>query len=445
MTLAPGSHAASYIFFLAAYAFLAAFVTGRRAHDEARRHLVLATLSVATMAWLGYNLYRDARTQASTIVTPARSAETLILMTEFDRRGTRVLTLSTRLREQFNETLQSNRLANVRVEAVPLDQARVADRTAARKLGERHNAAFVVWGWYDDQDAHPDLVVVPGVLPEQDLPRLSDFSRSAVDAAFRIHDGSPDELAFVVDVATAQLLLRAVRPGDARDVLADAEDSASAAKLSVGLDSLYFLQALAEQQVGADLNLVVDGYARALEANPMLAAAYLSRSLARAARGDAPDRVFADYARAVELEPRFVPFAYLSTRAFPAPLPPEPALARLREGLDAYRVGDYDAALQDFDDALSLQPAYAGTYYFRARVHHVRGEFQLAADDYTRFIDASTSGEPHYLAYTYYARALARRALSQHIAAAQDFNAYLKVATPDDPNRANAERYAAQY
>src|SRR5438876_294298 len=120
MTLALGSHAASYFFFLAAYAFLAAFVTGRLAQDESRRHLVLATLSVATVVWLGYNLYRDARTQASTIVTPARSAETLVLMTEFDRRGTRVLGLSTRLRDQFNETLTSNKLANVRVEAVPL-------------------------------------------------------------------------------------------------------------------------------------------------------------------------------------------------------------------------------------------------------------------------------------------------------------------------------------
>ncbi len=441
LTFAQGSRITSYIFLVVAYVFVAAFITRWLARKEAQRNLALAALSVATFTWLGYNIFQDVRALQGIVVTPARSGETLILLSDFDRRGTRGIDFTTRIRDRLSDEVQKAKLKDVRIETIAVTQARVGDRTAARVIGARHNATFVLWGWYDDLDIHPDLIVVPDGAFTQGVPRLSDFSPTNVDTAFLIREGLPDEVSYVTLFVMGQLLVRADRLDDARNAFATAEDNANAAKVSAGLDALTFYRAVVLQLLDADPNLVIDAYSRAIELNPEFAAAYYDRSTAREARGDAPDQVFADYAKAVDLEPRLIPFAYFSTRDLPAPLPRQPALSKLQDGIHAYSVSDYDTAIEAFNATLANDPSYAATYYFRARVHHVRREFQLAIDNYTRFLDASATVPAPYAAYAYYARALAYRALNQRDRAAQNFDAYLQNAPASDPFRADAEFY----
>ncbi|MCA1554952.1 MAG: hypothetical protein LC737_11290, partial [Chloroflexi bacterium] len=329
VAFAQGSRLASYIFLLVAYIFIATFVMRWLARRDAQRNVALALLSVATFTWLGYNVVQDARALQGIVVTPARSGETLILLAEFDKRGTRGIDFTTRIRDRLSDEMQRARLRDVRIETVEASKARAGDRTTARLLGARHNAAFVVWGWYDDIDIHPDLVVVPSNALVQEAPRLSEFSATGVDTAFQIREGLPDEVSYVTLFVMGQLLIRAERLDDARQAFDTAEDNARAAKVTAGLGSLYFDRALVLHLLGSDLNVVVDEYSRAITSDPSLALAYYNRSVARTARGDPPDQVFSNYARAVELEPRLIPFAYFGTRDLPTPLPRAAALSKV--------------------------------------------------------------------------------------------------------------------
>ncbi|MCA1554223.1 MAG: hypothetical protein LC737_07585 [Chloroflexi bacterium] len=441
LTFAQGSRLASYIFLLVAYIFVCAFVMRWLARRDATRNIVLAVTSVVTFTWLGYNVVQDVRALQGIVVTPARTGETLILLAEFDKRGARGIDFTTRIHDRLSDELQRAKLRDVRIETVEASKARAGDRTTARLLGARHNAAFVVWGWYDDIDIHPDFVVVPSNSLVQQAPRLSEFAATGVDAAFQIREGLPDEVSYVTLFVMGQLLIRAERLDDARQALDTAEENARAAQVTDGLGSLYFDRAIILHLLGSDLNLVVDEYSRAISADPTLAAAFYNRSVVRTARGDSAEQVFDDYARAVELEPRLVPFAHFGTRDLPPPLPRSAALEKVRSGLRAYDLGDNDQALQDFTDALTADESYAPTYYFRARAHHTRREFMRAIDDYTRFVERGANYPSTYAAYAYYARALAYRSSNMPAQANADFDAYLRTASPDDPFRADAELY----
>ncbi len=442
LSFAQGSHIASYIFLVVADLFLAGFILRWFAHKELERDLLLVGLSIAVFAWLGFNLLKDYREGQGVVVAPARNGETLILLTQFDKRGTREIDLSRRIHARLKAEIERRALPNVRLEIVDTSRVRVGDRTAARRLGQQHRATFVIWGWYDDLDVHPDFVIVPDGSPGQDLPRLTELSTTEVDTAFLIREGLPDELSYMALFVVGQLLIRQDRLDEARDAFDVAEDNARAAKVSSGIGSLYFQRAIVLHWLGSDLNLVVDEYTRAIEKSPSLAPAYYYRSLARTARADAPALIFADYARAVELDPRLIPFAYFSTRDLPTPLPHSSlALSKVREGLRAYALGDFDQTIDLLTEAIAAAEAYDVSYYFRARAHHVRGDLRLALADYTRFLDTTRSYPPLYAAYTHYARALAHRSLNMPNLAAEDFDLFLKLAPLDDPFRTPAEYY----
>lgn len=441
ISFAQGNRFASYIFLIVAYIFLAAFVMRWLARKELQRNLIIAALGVVTFAWLGYNALQDVRNAQGIVVTPARAGETLILLAEFDKRGQRGIDFTTRIYDRLSDEVQRAKLKDVRIETIPASRVRIGDRATARRIGLAHKATFVIWGWYDDISAYPDFVVVPDGSLGQELPRLSDFSVSDADTAFIIREGLPSEVAYLSLFVTGQLLMRQGRLAEARDAFATAEDNARAAKVTEGLGSLYFQQALVLHLLGSDINLVIDAYTRAIEANPNLAPAYYDRSVARLARGDSAADVFADYARAVELDPHLMPFAYFPTRDLPMPLPNADALDKLKSGINAYQVRDYDGAIEQFNAALAAEPSYLPTYYFRARTHHVRGEYSLAIDDYTQFLSTSADYPRLYVAYAYYARALARRSLGMSAQANEDFDAYLKLAPLDDPFRTPAEFY----
>lgn len=59
-----------------------------------------------------------------------------------------------------------------------------------------------------------------------------------------------------------------------------------------------------------------------------------------------------------------------------------------------YNVGDYAAALRDYDNALTYDATNADIYAGRARVHQAQGDLQAAADDLSQAIEWRDTPNP---------------------------------------------------
>ena len=79
-------------------------------------------------------------------------------------------------------------------------------------------------------------------------------------------------------------------------------------------------------------------------------------------------------------------------------------------------MGNYDRAIQDYDQAIRLDPSSALAYNNRGRTQHLKGEYELAIKDYGEAIDLDSD---YPLAF--YNRGLARFDQGLFIGAVPDF------------------------
>ena len=89
----------------------------------------------------------------------------------------------------------------------------------------------------------------------------------------------------------------------------------------------------------------------------------------------------------------------------------------LRWGYAKYRLDQYQAAIDDYDAAISLKPDFASAYYFRGTVKRSLGQYKEAIEDYDTAIDLKND-----FAYAYYFRGTIRSDLGEHFIAIQDYN-----------------------
>jgi len=111
-----------------------------------------------------------------------------------------------------------------------------------------------------------------------------------------------------------------------------------------------------------------------------------------------PERAQADFNAALRIEPRDVvgllgrgAALLVLARAADARADFDRALTLRRvpvlyywRGLARVQLRDFRGALDDFDDALALQPRYAPAYYGRGLAYHALGQGVRARDDYER-------------------------------------------------------------
>ncbi len=100
-----------------------------------------------------------------------------------------------------------------------------------------------------------------------------------------------------------------------------------------------------------------------------------------------------------------------------------------RRGVAYYDLGEYRQAIEDYDQALRLDPGYAKAYYNRGNAYGRRGEYRRAIEDF----DQALRLDPG-LALGYYNRGNAYSALGEHTQAIEDFDEALRL----DPGNANA-------
>ncbi|MCC5654226.1 tetratricopeptide repeat protein [Nostoc sp. XA013] len=97
-------------------------------------------------------------------------------------------------------------------------------------------------------------------------------------------------------------------------------------------------------------------------------------------------------------------------------LDPQNALAYNRRGDAYYRLGDYEQAQADSSQAILLNPQDANAYFDRGFAFSELGKYKEAIADYTQSIKLNSEN-----AYAYYGRGLARVQVKDHKAAMADF------------------------
>ena len=86
-------------------------------------------------------------------------------------------------------------------------------------------------------------------------------------------------------------------------------------------------------------------------------------------------------------------------------------------------LGDYEAAITDYDAAIRLRPDYVNAYYNRGVAKAKLDQYAAAITDY----DAAIQFKPDYTK-AYFSRGLAKRSLNKTTEAKQDFQTALQLA-----------------
>jgi tetratricopeptide (TPR) repeat protein len=102
---------------------------------------------------------------------------------------------------------------------------------------------------------------------------------------------------------------------------------------------------------------------------------YTQRGLAYRLKGDL-DRAVQDYAQAIKLDPRFAPAYNNRAIAFD-------------------RKGEYDRAIQDFEQAIKLKPSPEG-HFNRGNAYLSKGQYDHAIDDFNQALKLKTDFAPAY-------------------------------------------------
>lgn len=98
----------------------------------------------------------------------------------------------------------------------------------------------------------------------------------------------------------------------------------------------------------------------------------------------------------------------------------------LNRGLEKLERRNYEGALQDFNQALALDPSHENTRISRGDLLLQKREYQKAIEDYTQALEQNPT-----FAYTYLSRGQAYEALGKHQEAISDYTQALEI-YPED-------------
>ena len=158
-----------------------------------------------------------------------------------------------------------------------------------------------------------------------------------------------------------------------------------------------------------DYRGAMEHYDRAIGVDPDNADAYVGRGFARLALGDTPGGE-ADLQQGSRL--RILGWSAAIARN------PSDVQARLSRGLARAELGEYRAAIEDYDGVLRVQPANVDAYYLRGNARERLGDRPGAIGDYDAALRLNADFLPAYVA-----RAAAHTALGNSAAATADYEA----------------------
>lgn len=175
-----------------------------------------------------------------------------------------------------------------------------------------------------------------------------------------------------------------------------------------------------------NLDEIINCYTEAIRLNPDFAEAYNSRGDARKKKGDR-DGAIVDYTETIRLKPNYAEvynnlglarknttalrnmILLLQTPTFDLDdsmilTGPGVFSIILYLGVMIFNKDDLNSAVQNFTEAIRLNPDYAEAYYNRGLIYHSKGELDRAIKDYTEAIrlKANLAEAYHYRGFVHY-------------------------------------------
>jgi tetratricopeptide (TPR) repeat protein len=340
------------------------------------RRRVLATgiilpLTLVALGWVGVNAYQDAQhLQANALIAQGYFAPTatpneqLMIVTEFEQSGTKKYDATRRIHDRLEEELTKAGITNVRLVVMP----KVSNKEEARALGQRHQAVFVIWGWYDDNGITPNFTIVKESQHSLVNAELKEVVVDPIrDFAVYVSQGLPAQMSYLATFTIGQLYYwdgkydQAL--GDFDVAVANLEQSRriEGIPLPDGAASLYFYRGYIRQEIKNQPDQAIDDYNQTIELDPKFTVAYNNRGVAYANKGDL-DQANAEYTRAIELDPKY-------------------ALAYYNRGFNQSKKGNLEQAIADYTKAIELNPADTDSYTGRGDAYADQGKLDQAIAD----------------------------------------------------------------
>ena len=393
LAFSQGNRIVSYAFIIIGYVLMASFlwrvmaqktvvkrvIRTCRTLPEKRRYrysrsqrwmagIALAVLTLFSFGWVGANGWRDYQAwyhaREGLLFPRAEETELLVIIAQFDNRSTKGIDPTQRIYDRLLKELGEAGITNARLEIA----TGITNLNEAREVGERHEAIFVIWGWFDDVGFSPNFTIVkekPFLLTGMKLEEVS--IEPPKDFSLYIREGLPAQMAYFSTLTIGQVYFWDGEFEKALSAFDRAIECAQQGTTSEGLADVYFYQGYIHGLVLNDLQRTITDFDTAIELRPNYAEAYNNRGVVYDASGEY-DLAIADYDKAIELRPDF-------------------AVAYFNRGSDYILKSENDLAIADFDKAIELELDYAEAYVYRGLAYRRKGEYDLAIADYDRAIE----------------------------------------------------------
>jgi len=334
---------------------------------------------------------------------PARSGELLIIVAQFEQRGSLGIDPTSRIVDQLNFELEKTKIKNARIEIAPM----ITNEKEARRIGKIHNALFILWGWYDDAGFNPIYTITKeGTQPFEKV-ELPEISTEIKNFNFFIREMFPKQMVYLGVFTIGQVYYWQDEYEKALNafnvVLGNLYRNSREGSVLIQKDAiilLYFYRGNLHLKMNYPDKAIAD-YTRVIELDPKYAIAFGNRGLAQKTKGNVKQAI-ADYSMAIELDTASVP-AYINrgntyqdldnikqaiadyTKAIQ--LDSTCALAYNNRGTAYDNLDSTNQAIADYNRALELDPRYALAYNNRGYVYERKNNPELAIADYNKAIE----------------------------------------------------------
>jgi tetratricopeptide (TPR) repeat protein len=170
----------------------------------------------------------------------------------------------------------------------------------------------------------------------------------------------------------------------------------------------------------SDYDRAIADYTQAIRIDPNFALSYNNRGFAYFSKKDY-DRAIADYEAALKIDPSYTLAKNNLENARKAPMT-QKAKSFYEQGVRVFKIGSYDTAIEDFTEAIRLDPNYADAYAFRGEAYFLKKDYDRAITDFTQAIRIDPN---HAIAYN--DRGTAYTSKKEYNRAIADFETALKI------------------